>query len=141
MTSLFSKFFPTPKYLTRPAVGLDISDQSIKFIGLERQPGRLAVAQYGEKSLGGGIIESGLIKDSPALIAALVGLKKEFNLSDVMVSLPEEEAYVVRLTLPYLKPNELRGSIELQLEEHIPLSAEEVVFDYEILSAPVIEQG
>lgn len=142
MTSLFAKFFPTPRYLVRPAAGLDISDQSVKFVELTRRHGELRVRRYGEKTIPVGAIEAGMIKDEARLISALSALATEEGLSEVAMSLPEEEAYVIRLTVPEIDPRELRGSLELQLEEHIPLPVSEIVFDYEILPpAPPLPPG
>ncbi|MBI2097502.1 MAG: type IV pilus assembly protein PilM [Candidatus Vogelbacteria bacterium] len=141
MVHFFSKFFPTPKYLTRPAVGLDISDQSVKFVELVRSGGRCKIVKYGERAIPAGTIEAGIIKNGAGLVTALAAFRAEHGLTDVVMSLPEEEAYVVRLTLPYVAPAELKDSLELQLEEHIPLAADEIVFDYEILTAPAGARG
>ena len=35
--NFFSRFFPTPKFLTVPSFGLDISDESVKYIGLTKK--------------------------------------------------------------------------------------------------------
>jgi len=131
--SIFDRLFPTPKYLIRPTVGLDISDQSVKFIELDRHRGRFIVSKFGEKSIPVGTIESGLIKDRASLTKILFALASEQNFSQVVMSLPEEEAYVIRLSLPVSDPADIRESLELQLEEHIPLPAAEVMFDFEIL--------
>jgi len=133
----FNRLFPTPKYLLPPVAGLDISDQSIKFIELRRRR-RFEVVKYGDQSIPAGIIESGAVRDEKGLVDVLKQLKNEHGLSDVVASLPEEEAFVVQLTLPAdLHPSEIRGALELQLEEHVPLPISEAVFDYEILSGPI----
>ncbi|MBI4136371.1 MAG: type IV pilus assembly protein PilM [Candidatus Vogelbacteria bacterium] len=141
MVHFFPKFFPTPKYLARPAVGLDISDQSVKFFELARSGDRFKIVRYGEQAIPAGAIEAGIIKDEAGLVAVLEALRAEHGLADVAMSLPEEEAYVIRLALPYVAPTELKDSLELQLEEHIPLPADEIVFDYEILTAPNDARG
>ncbi len=134
MASLFAKFFPTPKYLFRPAAGLDISDQSVKFIELGHRGDRFEIVKFGEKAIPVGIIESGTIKDETALVSILKDLAREHQLADVFFSLPEEEAYVVRLSVPYVPLAELKGSVELQLEEYIPVPITDIIFDYEILA-------
>ncbi len=136
LTNVFDRLFPAPKYLVRPTVGLDISDQSVKFVELDRHGRRLVMSRYGEKTIPVGTIESGLIKDQTTLTKILSGLTAEQKFSQVVISLPEEEAYVVRLSLPVFDSADLRESLELQLEEHIPLPAAEIVFDFEILTAP-----
>lgn len=117
-----------------PAVGLDVSDQSIRFVELLPHKGRYMLGRYGEKKIPLGIMESGKIKDIGGLKKILMSLHDEYKLGLVNVSIPEEQAYLVRMTLPRVEKSELRGSIELQLEEYIPLKPEEAVFDYEIIS-------
>ena len=137
----FLRLFPTPRYLAMPAVGVDISDQSVKFMQLAFRRDQIVIERYGEKPIPVGVIESGTIRDSASLIKILTELKSEHQLTEVVVSMPEEEAYIARLTLPTMKPSELRGSIELQLEEYVPLPAGEAVFDYEVIEAPGNKQG
>ena len=134
LAHIFDRLFPTPKYLIRPTVGLDISDQSVKFIELDRHRSHFVVSKFGEKSIPVGTIESGLIKDRTGLAKILTALATEQKFSHVVVSLPEEEAYVTRLSLPASRPADLRESLELQLEEYIPLPAPEIIFDFEVLS-------
>lgn len=131
--SKFNRLFPTPQYLTPPVAGIDISDESVKFMELARRRGRLRVSKYGSESLPAGIIESGEIKDRVAFVKNLRELRLKYDLKQVVVSLPEEEAFIIHLSLPSLKPAELRETLELQLEEHIPLPTNQIVFDYELL--------
>lgn len=116
-----------------PAVGLDISDTSIRFAELVESRHGLRIGRFGEWVIPPGIIESGDVKKPPELRAVIADFRKKFGLSFVTVSLPEEKAYLFNQYLPALKRNEIRGSIELALEEHVPLKAGEAIFDYEIL--------
>jgi len=137
----FLRLFPTPRYLAMPAAGLDISDQSVKFIQLASHGGKIVIERYGEKQIPLGTIESGAIHDKEKLIQVLAELKEEYRLTEVVASMPEEEAYIVRLKLPARKPSEIRESIELQLEEYVPLPAGEAVFDYDVIESPPVEHG
>lgn len=128
------KFFPVPEYMAMPAVGLDISDQSVRFLELKRKDGYFVVGRYGEKKIHKGIIEAGKLKDIEGMKEILRTIQKEQNFSFVNVSLPEEEAYLFRMKAPLVKLKELRGSIDLQIENYVPLKSGEVVFDYEIIS-------
>ncbi|KKP85414.1 MAG: Type IV pilus assembly protein PilM, partial [Parcubacteria group bacterium GW2011_GWD2_35_7] len=86
----YNRFFPTPKFLLLPSFGLDISDESIKFIELVKTKDGIKVNRYGEKKIPAGIIESGKIKDSRRMEEVLISLRKEEGLRSVRVSLPEE---------------------------------------------------
>ncbi|MEK7504806.1 MAG: type IV pilus assembly protein PilM [Patescibacteria group bacterium] len=130
------KFFPPPDYLALPAVGIDISDQSIKFTKLKRTHHGLRLGDYGEAPVPFGAIQSGEIKKAEAVTAVLAELKRAHKLEAIVASLPEEAAYVIRLQLPVMKKSDLRESIELQLEEHVPVPPAEAIFDYEILHEP-----
>lgn len=135
-TSWFFRFFPSSHYLARPFVGLDISDQSVKFIDLSNGRGKKIPARFGVVDIPAGVIGKGRILDKNKLKTILTDFRQKHRLSNVVVSLPEEQAFIVRMELPAIKKSELRGSIELSIEAYIPLKAEDLVFDYEILSRP-----
>lgn len=130
--SIFFQFFPPPQFLQMPAVGLDISDRSLHFVELVEKGKGPRVGRFGERAIPRGIIELGEVKKPAELRAILATLHKEYEITFVAVALPEERAYLFDLELPAVKRSEIRGSIELLLEEHIPLRASEVLFDYRI---------
>lgn len=132
-SDLLLKFFPVPKFLLQPAVGLDISDQSIKFIELIRDDDKFKIGRFGELDIPLGVIEGGELKNAESFLAVLSGLKEKWHLDNVFISLPDDHAYTINLRLPSLKPEEVYGSIELQIEEYVSLPAPEVVFDFEII--------
>lgn len=117
----FFKAFPVPKYLQFPAVGFDVSDGSVKFMELVRDNGGAVVGRFGRRPFGND------------LIGTLSSIRKQYGFDMVSVSIPEEESFFVRIRLPFIKPEEIRGAIELQLDEYIPYMANEVEFDYEVL--------
>ncbi len=137
----FLRLFPTPRYLAMPAVGIDISDQSVKFTKLSLKGEKVVIERYGERTIPVGTIESGAVRNQEALVGVLAELKAEYHLREVVASLPEEEAYIVRLNLPVKKLTEIRESVELQLEEYVPLPPTEAVFDHEIIDPPPTEEG
>jgi len=132
--SRFFDFFPPPNFLAMSAAGLDISDQSVRFTELSRSRDQLVVKKHGEKKIPTGVVSSGEIQKPEILKNALRDLQLEHSLRFVRVSLPEEYGYLIKLELPSMKSSEIRGSLELQLEEHIPISPANAVFDYEIIA-------
>lgn len=133
LRSRFYQFFPPPQFLQMHPVGLDISDASMRFVELIEKRNGFVVGRFGERSIPRGVIESGEVKKPLDLRAIFVGLKKEYNLEFVSVSLPEEKAYLFELHLPGVKYSEIRGAIELVLEEHVPIKVSEALFDYYII--------
>lgn len=126
-------FFPTPKILTMPSVGIDISDTSIKFFEFVNTKHGKGFGRYGEKTIPSGIIEAGTIKDVEKLSKALGNLKKEHDLDFIRASLPEEKVYLFKTWVPRnTKENEIRNAIEFKLEENVPIAPDEAIFDYDI---------
>src|SRR3989344_2342627 len=130
----FYRFFPTPRFLMTPSFGLDISDQSLKFVELAVAKDGIQMERFGERRISPRIIESGKIKDEKRLKDALLALRREEGIRFVRVSLPEEQVYLFHLRLEKAGLENLREGIELALEEHIPIPAAEAIFDYELLT-------
>jgi len=127
------RFFPAPSFLAIPSFGLELGDESLKFIELINTKKGKRVSRHGEVNIPSGIIESGKIKDPKRMEEILTKLRAEVGLKSVRVSLPEEQVYLFKLRLEKLGLVSIRESIELSLEEHVPLSADDAIFDYELL--------
>ncbi len=126
------EIFSLPSYLRIPAVGIDISDRSIKYVELQKRGKELSLKKFGERKIEEGIIESGMIKKKDILVAHLKEIKKELGNNYIISSLPEEKAYLKVVWLPKMEKEQIRKSLELQMEEVIPLPPAEALFDYEI---------
>jgi len=131
--NLHNKFFTIPEFLSISSFGLDISDESLKFARLNIGKKEIKVEKYGEQKIPVGVIDSGKIKEPKVLERILMDLKKEEGIKSVRVSLPEEQIYLFRLKLEKANLQNIREGIELSLEENIPISAEDTVFDFDIL--------
>ncbi len=126
-------FFPPPKYLLMPAVGIDISDRSFKFVELLDDLDHLRLGRYGGQIIPDGLIKSGEIINKDGLANFLRASLSGFNIGSVAISLPEEKAFVGLVTMPKMADSDVRGALELQIDEHVPLAAADVIFDYEII--------
>ena len=131
--NLFLRLFPPPHFLMMPAVGLNISDHSIKIFELKHEY-KLSIHQFGEEAIPDGVIKSGTINDKEALKKVLIAIKKKYKVTFVRISLPEEKAYVFTTTVPKgLDNKQMRANIEFQLEDNVPISSNEAFFDYTII--------
>ncbi|MBI5139778.1 pilus assembly protein PilM [Candidatus Nomurabacteria bacterium] len=131
---LSNRFFPMPRFLMSPSFGLDISDESLKFAELIPAKDGIRIGKYGERKIPTGIIESGKIKDPIRLEQILLSLRKEEGIRFVRVSLPEEQVYLFKFKLGKEGLVNIREAIELSFEDHVPIKAEDAVFDYQIIS-------
>lgn len=129
----FFRFFPPPNFLVSSSFGLDISDESLKFVELITTSKGIRVGRYGERAIPAGVIESGKITDSEKIEKILSTLQKEEGIKSVRISLPEEQVYLFSLRLEKNGLKSVKEGIELALEEHIPISAEDAIFDYDLV--------
>ena len=94
----------------------------------------MRVGRHGERDIQGEIIEAGKIKSPKRMEEILILLRQEVGIKSVRVSLPEEQVYLFKLRLEKTDLESIRESIELTIEEHIPIKAVDAIFDYEILN-------
>ena len=134
MKQPYNRYFPTPSYLAMNSCALDISDKSIKYGELFATPLGLRLGRFGQEKVPPGIIVSGKIVNEDELVRILKDLAKREHLHFVRISLPEEQMYLFTIELPKIVGGDLHEAILLQLEEHIPLTALDTTFDYDIIS-------
>lgn len=126
-------FFPPPRFLAMPAVGLDVSDYTIKFIEFVSRHHERRVGRFGEISIERGINVNGEIKNPQALTDALRALREEHHLEFVRLALPEEHGYVFETEVPATTMEDIRGSLEFKLEENVPIAPADAVIGYDVL--------
>src|SRR3989338_551003 len=136
--NLVHRFFPPPSYLDFPAVGLDVSDRSIKFVEFKETKGGLRLKRFGQKELAPGIVVAGEIKKPEEFSSRLSAIFKPLNIKHIVAALPEERAFISVVSLPNIPKKQAREVIELELPERIPLPAGETIFDFEFVPRPKI---
>jgi type IV pilus assembly protein PilM len=117
-----------------PAVGIDIEEDAIRFVELMKKEGDIRLKQYGTRPLPPGTIKNGDILNADELKRQLRAFRDEYKFDFANISLPEEKAYIFRTAVPLADPAQVHDSIEFQLEENVPLSLSEALFDYSIVN-------
>ena len=123
--------FPVPAYLSMPAVGLDISDHSVKFIEFEGASSNITIKRFGTREIPDGVIVGGTIARRDELVAILSALREEYGFRFVRASLPEEPAYIFTTLVPNVSDDEVRSLLRFKLEENVPISPSEAVIDFD----------
>jgi Tfp pilus assembly PilM family ATPase len=134
MVESFFDFFPAPKFLEMPSPGLSLSDAGVRFIEFGEEKHGLILKDFGEASFSPDFMVGGKIENSQGLITALTDFRKEKNIHYIRTTLPDERAYLYTTDVPNVNEKEMRTAVEFTLEENVPLSVSEVVFDYNILA-------
>ncbi|MCX6702050.1 MAG: pilus assembly protein PilM [Candidatus Zambryskibacteria bacterium] len=128
-----ANIFPTPEFLNFSFAGLSISDSAIHCIQFGKKKDSFYIKKYTERIIPPGVIVSGQINNKEILIDILKVLKKDLDLNYVKVSLPEEKAYLFTAKIPRVTQKEIRSAIESKIEENVPVSPNELVFDYKLI--------
>lgn len=120
-----------------PCVGVDISDNSLKYVSFTpsmHDDGKRELALWGDLSIPSGVVNRGEVLDQKQLVAVLKEFKQITKAEYIRVSLPEERAYLFETEIKHNTPfNEVAGLLEFRLEENVPISSREVFFDFSIL--------
>ncbi len=132
-----SNKFPPPAYLQMISVGVDISDTSLKYIlfdSKKRQPGFLNISHWGDIEISENALQRGVVQEPESLVSALREVKQSTGVELVRVSLPEERAYLFETEIDRgMTVEDIKNALEFSLEENVPLSPRESLFDYHIV--------
>jgi len=115
------------------AVGLDVGTRGVRIVELAVQRGEVKLANFGAAALPPGATTFGEVQDTGAVTAAVSGLLKEMGvkkLDEVWAGVADRRVMVRPISLPRLDQNELYGSLELQVEDQLPVNAEELELDF-----------
>ncbi len=134
------------------AFGLDIGDKTIKLVQLRRIKNlrgveKLTLVSFNETSLPDAVIANGEIKNAPAVAAAIKkcvrGAKgKILGSKAVIASLPESQSYLKVVSLPANKKERLdKNDVERILDQHFPVEAEKLYFDWQTIGGGKILIG
>ncbi len=136
--NFFYNHFPTPEYLTLSTSGIAITDESIHFIQFRHGlVGRgLKLSHYKKIVLPRGVVESGFINNAEKLTTILKEIKERYKLSHIRATLPEERAYLFTATIDKVPPEGLRDAVAFIIEENVPVTLADSVFDFDVLDVP-----
>ena len=132
---LYSKLFTPPKYLEMPSVSLEILPEGISFLLTRPTEKGLLPDICGFMPLPEGTISQGEIIKKEQVISVLTDIRKKTKVGFVRLSIPEEKTYIFKTHLPNLQPKEIHDILDFKIEENVPLSAKEAVFDYDVVPA------
>lgn len=123
-------YFPTPYFLDMSHVGLDITPSSVRYIELTKASGHLKINKYGSYKLASQISFDDSLVNNKDLQDALSQIQKTQKISFVEVSIPEVKSYLYTTDVPAGDESGIRANIEMHLEENVPLTLAEAVFEY-----------
>lgn len=124
-------------FLRLPAVGLDISDLTVKYLKFNSRGEKIRFDFWGEFNLPEGLVKAGEIENEAGLIQTLKSWLdqegKKLLSYFAVVSLPEEKSFLRLIQLPKVKRDEVVNAVRWEIEANIPLPPEALVYDYEVI--------
>lgn len=124
-----SKYFPPPKFLKPSHIGVSFSDSNIKAITFDS-----TVLNSSPKSivvpLEKGSIVSGKILDPNVVVKALSKVRESLSSPFVCFTIPDELTYIFLSSVPVFSSGSLEESVAFTIEENVPFSLSDTVFDF-----------
>ena len=125
--------------------GLDLSDLSVKAMWLEREGSEEVVSSFGSVPIPIGNIVDGDIVNEAVVAQAIRDLLEKttprpVKTRKVICSLPETKAFLRVVALPAMAPEEVREAIKWGIEANIPLTLDQVYYDYQVLDRKLFKE-
>lgn len=125
--------------------GLDLSDLSVKAVWLEREGTEEIVSSFGSVPIAlGSIIDGDIVKEDIVAQAIRVlldtTLPRPVKTRKVICSLPETKAFLRIVSLPTMAPDEVKEAIKWEIEANIPLTLDQVYYDYQVLDRKLFKE-
>jgi len=126
-------------YLSRSKMfGVDINNKDMKIFQIEHHNGKHRITGWAKKLLPAGIIDDFEVKDREKLIEILksaldTDTAKKIKGSAIVLSVPEDKIFLRILDVPKMEDEEIPEAIKWGVEENIPISIDEVYYDWQIV--------
>lgn len=124
-----TKYFPSPKFLKPPHIGVSFSDFNIKAMKFGG-----SYAKHDLKNvivpLPKGVIADGKIINMDEVVKKLSIIKENFDVPFIFFTIPDELAYIFSVSVPIIKGGNATESVAFTIEENVPFSLNETVFDF-----------
>lgn len=119
--------------------GLDLSDLSLKAIQIERTGRRRRVKGYSYARVPSGWLNDGEISETSelaSLIRESIGKACYGRIStrNVVCSLPESKVFLRKIAIPKMENEEKGEAVRWEIEANIPLSVDQVYYDWQEVS-------
>ena len=122
------------------AFGMDFSDLRLRITKLKKKGKFFDLVSWNEATIPEGVIENGEILDKEKLILIIKDIVdktkgQKITTKHVIVSLPEQKAFLQVIKIPKMNNNELKTAIPFEAENYIPMPINQVYLDYELVSS------
>ncbi len=126
----FFTLFPTPRFLKFSYVGFEICSDRVRYAEILNKDGKgIGLGRHGEQVFtpGDDIFSNQSLKN------VLTEIAKKEKITHIKATLPEESNYIFTLNVEGEDIEAVRNFIEFRLEENVPISGADALFDAYLL--------
>jgi type IV pilus assembly protein PilM len=118
-----------------PAVGLDLDRGAIKAVQIGGSSAGYTLQHVGYRKLQAGAIADGEVADHDLLAYELREFwdAHSFRGKTVYMGVANQKVVVRLLDFPRMSPEDLKGAISFEAQDHIPMPIDEAILDYVVL--------
>ena len=116
-------------------IGMDIDRGAIKAVQVSGGGGGNVLQHVGYHRLPPGLVVEGEVADHDLLAAEIKEFwdAHSFAGRSVIIGVSNQQVVVRLLDFPHMEPDDLKGAIGFEAQEHIPIPLEDAVLDYVVL--------
>ncbi|WP_432533507.1 type IV pilus assembly protein PilM [Kineococcus arenarius] len=116
----------------RTAIGLDIGTSGVRAAELSYGKGGITLEKFGQVAIPEGAVRDGEVMDQRVVADALKALWKGsgFSGKKVALGIANQRVVVRQVELPWMPAAELRKSLPLQVQDHLPMPVADCVIDF-----------
>jgi type IV pilus assembly protein PilM len=129
--------------MARSLLGLDIGSSSVRAAEVSTKTEPPTLERFASVELPRGAVAGGEIADHAAVAAAVKELlsKGRFGVKRTAIGIANQKVVVRQIDMPAMAEDELRGALQYQAQEYIPIPIEDAILDYQVLEETANEAG
>jgi type IV pilus assembly protein PilM len=119
-----------------PYFGLDISDLSLKLVGIKKRKSTNELINFNQATVPPGYFSNGKIikhQEIAQLIIELINSTQgpKIKTKFVHTCLPEKQTFIKLITIPNMSDAEIPSAVEWAVEHHLPFELDEIYLDWQ----------
>jgi type IV pilus assembly protein PilM len=129
--------------MPRALLGLDIGTSSVRAAEVSAKTEPPTLARFASVALPRGAVAGGEIADTGAVTAALRELvaKGRFSVKSTSIGIANQKVVVRQIDMAAMEEEELKGALQFQAQEYIPIPIEDAILDFQVLDEFSAENG
>ena len=129
--------------LKNSIIGIVLDSQEIRAIELKGSQKKPVVVAWGKVKLPEGVVKEGRIVNAQLFNVSLerLFLENGFKGRDIYLGVNNQDIIVRFASFPKVPEDKIRNMIHFQAQEHMPVSIEELVMDYVVVSEKKTDEG